>query len=350
MLVSFVARGAESTRMPDREFRRSITIEAERLTLRPPRPAILEMLDLSGRLAGRAPEAAPLMHWIRKADLARENIGPSASAAPLFFLDDAALLPPHRLEPALTLERAAQALINRLARFDGRTLDFNAGGGSGDASSRGASPQVLTRSRPDGATPGIARAIALASVTPAPLEPEIVAAASMRLPALAGLPHDGAGKPVLSGKLAIGPGYMDLIDPDLLKREQKCLAEAVYFEARSEPEAGQAAVAQVVLNRVRSGHYPASICGVVYQNRHRFKACQFTFTCEGRSLAILEPASWATAQKIAGDVLAGQVYLPEIGAATHYHANYVAPYWSRRLKRQDQIGRHIFYALRPGQT
>jgi spore germination cell wall hydrolase CwlJ-like protein len=67
-------------------------------------------------------------------------------------------------------------------------------------------------------------------------------------------------------------------------KEQRCLAEAVYFEARSEPEAGQAAVAQVVLNRVRSGLYPTSVCGVVYQNRHRHLACQFTFACEGKAL------------------------------------------------------------------
>ncbi len=80
--------------------------------------------------------------------------------------------------------------------------------------------------------------------------------------------------------------YADLIDPEALDKEQRCLSEAVYFEARSESETGQAAVAQVVLNRVKSGLYPQSICGVVYQNRHRYMGCQFSFACEGKSLRV----------------------------------------------------------------
>lgn len=130
----------------------------------------------------------------------------------------------------------------------------------------------------------------------------------------------------------------------------RCLAEAVYFEARSEPEDGQAAVAQVVLNRVKSGLYPNSICGVVYQNRHRYLACQFTFACEGKSLRVTDAASWKSAVKVSRAVFEGQTYLPDVGAATHYHADYVRPYWAKRLKKMDVIGRHIFYKLRPGQT
>ena len=84
------------------------------------------------------------------------------------------------------------------------------------------------------------------------------------------------------------PRYADSSIPDNMNKEQRCLAEAVYFEARSEPEEGQAAVAQVVLNRMKSGLYPSSICGVVYQNRHRHLACQFTFACEGKSLRITD--------------------------------------------------------------
>jgi spore germination cell wall hydrolase CwlJ-like protein len=106
----------------------------------------------------------------------------------------------------------------------------------------------------------------------------------------------------------------------------------------------------VVLNRVRSGLYPSSICGVVYQNRHRHLACQFTFACEGKALRVSEPDSWNMAQRIAGEVLNGKRYLAEVGASTHYHASYVRPYWARRLKKMDVIGRHIFYKLRPGQT
>jgi spore germination cell wall hydrolase CwlJ-like protein len=146
------------------------------------------------------------------------------------------------------------------------------------------------------------------------------------------------------------PRYSELIDPDKMDREQRCLAEAVYFEARSEPEEGQAAVAQVILNRVRSGLYPSSICGVVYQNRHRHLACQFTFACEGKSLRITDRESWATAKRVADAVLEGRTYLADVGSSTHYHADYVRPRWSRKLKKMDVIGRHIFYQLRPGQT
>src|SRR5690606_27064918 len=99
---------------------------------------------------------------------------------------------------------------------------------------------------------------------------------------------------------------------DKLEREKRCLAEAVYFESRSEPEAGQAAVAQVVLNRVSSGLYPSSVCGVVYQNRHRYKACQFSFACEGKRLRITEPEAWATAVRIADEVMNGSTYISDV--------------------------------------
>jgi hypothetical protein len=144
--------------------------------------------------------------------------------------------------------------------------------------------------------------------------------------------------------------FADLIDPADEFRQMRCLAEAIYFEARSEPEEGQAAVAQVVLNRVRHENYPDTVCGVVYQNRHRFLACQFTFACEGRSLRINEPDAWRVAVEIASDVVSGKIYLDDVGAATHYHADYVRPRWARHLKRMDTIGRHTFYKLRPGQA
>jgi spore germination cell wall hydrolase CwlJ-like protein len=139
-------------------------------------------------------------------------------------------------------------------------------------------------------------------------------------------------------------GVPVVIDGDTLAKEQRCLAEAVYFEARSEEQDGRAAVAQVVLNRVRSGVYPGSVCGVVYQNRHRYLACQFTFACEGKSLRITEPEPWREAVRIARDVYEGRIYLAEVGASTHYHADYVSPYWAKKLKKMDVIGRHIFYS------
>lgn len=144
--------------------------------------------------------------------------------------------------------------------------------------------------------------------------------------------------------------YTSLIAPENMAKEQRCLAEAVYFEARSEGEQGRAAVAQVVLNRVKSGLYPSSVCGTVYQNASRYLACQFTFACEGKSLRITEPGPWRDAVRIAREVYDGTTYLAEVGASTHYHADYVRPYWARKLKKMDTIGRHVFYKLRPGQT
>ncbi len=188
-----------------------------------------------------------------------------------------------------------------------------------------------------GATPQVARAAALASSTPA--QPDAVPIEVASFPR-GGLPSTPNAR----------PDYAALIDQDKLDREKRCLAEAVYFESRSEPEAGQAAVAQVVLNRVSSGLYPSSVCGVVYQNRHRYKACQFSFACEGKRLRITEPDSWAVAVRVANEVMNGRTYISDVGRSTHYHANYVKPRWAKQLKRMDKIGNHIFYRLKPGQT
>ncbi len=144
------------------------------------------------------------------------------------------------------------------------------------------------------------------------------------------------------------PNYAALVDPKDNQRQMRCLAEAIYFESRSEPEAGQAAVAEVVLNRVRSGIYPTTVCGVVYQDRNRPFACQFSFACEGKSLRIEEPGAWAVATRIADEVVNGKTYIPEVAQAVNYHATYVAPFWRGYLKRVDKIGMHIFYAMRDG--
>jgi spore germination cell wall hydrolase CwlJ-like protein len=202
-------------------------------------------------------------------------------------------------------------------------------------------------------TPGVSRATALSSTTPAPADatPIEIAAAPVSIPHAPGLDREARPDTTVATKIdPERPRYVDLINPENLNKEQRCLAEAIYFEARSESDEGQAAVAQVVLNRVKSGLYPASICGVVYQNQHRHLACQFTFACEGKALRIADRDSWATARRIADEVLEGKTYLSDVGGATHYHADYVRPYWARRLKRMDVIGRHIFYKLRPGQT
>jgi spore germination cell wall hydrolase CwlJ-like protein len=126
-------------------------------------------------------------------------------------------------------------------------------------------------------------------------------------------------------------------------KAERCLANAIYFEARSEPVRGQMAVAQVVLNRVFSGVYPEDVCSVVYQNAHRRLACQFTFACDGKSKAITDRGSWARSMRIARQTLDGQIYLPEVGKSTHYHATYVSPTWARTMHRLVRHGVHNFY-------
>ena len=128
---------------------------------------------------------------------------------------------------------------------------------------------------------------------------------------------------------------------------EKCLAEAVYFEARGEPYQGQEAVAQVVMNRVFSGYYPHDVCGVVYQTQHRHPACQFTFACEGKDLnKIDEPDMWEQAKEIAKDTLDGKIWLAEVGHATHYHAYWVHPSWVHEMMRLYKLGVHTFYRPR----
>ncbi len=137
---------------------------------------------------------------------------------------------------------------------------------------------------------------------------------------------------------------------DRLARD--CLALAIYHEARGERTSGQFAVAQVILNRVRSRVYPRSICAVVYQNAHRRNRCQFSFACDGRSDYPFDRTAWEKMQKVAAAVLcredcggkqAAQVNRDML-EATHYHAVQVAPSWAKRLRRVGRIGRHLFLA------
>ena len=130
-------------------------------------------------------------------------------------------------------------------------------------------------------------------------------------------------------------------------KAEKCLANAVYFEARGEPLRGQKAVAQVVINRVFSGRYPGDICGVVFQNANRHLACQFTFACKGKNLSrITEPRMWRRALRIASEILDGKIWLTEVGRATHYHARWVHPRWVREMAKLYRFGVHTFYRPR----
>jgi len=125
-------------------------------------------------------------------------------------------------------------------------------------------------------------------------------------------------------------------------QEGHCLTQAVYFEARSEPLEGQLAVAQVVLNRVKAGNYPDSICGVVFQNQHIRNRCQFSFACDGLSDKPYNPASWEIARRVSYIALSGH-WDDITKSATHYHAYYVSPGWAARLEETGTFGSHIFY-------
>ena len=139
---------------------------------------------------------------------------------------------------------------------------------------------------------------------------------------------------------------LGLFDDKSRAKSEKCLAEAVYFEARGEAVRGQIAVAQVVLNRAFSGKYPETVCGVVYQNKHRHLACQFTFACDNNKDVIREPEMWERAKKIAKAMLDGQLWLPEVDKSTHYHAYWVRPSWVHEMKKTYKTGVHTFYRPR----
>jgi spore germination cell wall hydrolase CwlJ-like protein len=178
------------------------------------------------------------------------------------------------------------------------------------------------------------------------------------------------GKPISHNARADMPHHyasknrsVSLLEPILgrFRTNQKdwqttCLAVAIYYEARGETEKGQIAVAQVIMNRVKSRKYPASICKVVYQNAHKHNRCQFSFACDGRPDYPRHSIAWAKARSLALAINCQNNCVQNVhrdpplmllrGAmrrSTHYHATYVSPGWSRQLKQSGQIGQHIFY-------
>lgn len=125
-------------------------------------------------------------------------------------------------------------------------------------------------------------------------------------------------------------------------RALQCLTAAIYYEAANEPDAGQRAVAQVILNRVRHPAFPATVCGVVYQGSERTSGCQFSYACDGSMARVPSRAGWARAIRVAGDMLSGQVQA-SVGTATHYHTYAVTPSWNRSLVMTAAIGAHFFH-------
>lgn len=211
----------------------------------------------------------------------------------------------------------------------------------------GTEPQITTRAMHNGATPKVPGSVALGSTTPVELDtrPMPVSVADLTVK-----PRNVTVLPKAGASARNRPDFAALIQPRDAKAQEHCLAEAIYFEARSESDQGEAAVAQVVLNRVRSGLFPRSVCGVVFQNSRHRNACQFSFACNGHHLVVRETAAWQRAVAIAHAVTNGRTYVAKVGDATHYHANYVHPRWAHYMRRMDVIGHHIFYAARNGQS
>lgn len=132
------------------------------------------------------------------------------------------------------------------------------------------------------------------------------------------------------------------LSPSNYEQERNCLAQGIYFEARGESREGQLAVAEVILNRVASGEYPSSVCGVVYQGAGS-KGCQFSFACDGAADRPKNPNAWSRATRMAEQALKSGVDDPLVGRATAYHADYVNPAWSSKMREVRRIGRHVFY-------
>lgn len=130
--------------------------------------------------------------------------------------------------------------------------------------------------------------------------------------------------------------------------QQRCLATAVYFEARGEAPKGQAAVAQVILNRVRNPVFPGTVCDVVYQNAQLSNRCQFSFACDGLPERVADRSAYELAEEIAMAVSAGKIFISEVASATHYFADYVRPRWADAMENIANIGAHRFYRTYDG--
>jgi spore germination cell wall hydrolase CwlJ-like protein len=196
-------------------------------------------------------------------------------------------------------------------------------------------------------------AIASVAVTPS-ASPNHAQAAPPAPPAMIVRPiaPDQAVKVNAEIPVAVGPN--PVASPFLFKGNRgaraqalNCLASAVYYEAGNQDENGERAVAQVVLNRVRHPAFPGSICGVVYEGSTRPTGCQFTFTCDGSLNRQPDAEGWRRAMTIAEQAIGGSVYGP-VGWATHYHADYVVPYWASTMAKNAVVGAHLFYRWNGG--
>jgi spore germination cell wall hydrolase CwlJ-like protein len=164
-----------------------------------------------------------------------------------------------------------------------------------------------------------------------------------------------AHDPLTQGAQASPAAQPAGVDPDAVRiaqtkpsraRELDCLTQAVYFEARGESARGQAAVATVIMNRVKNPNFPKTVCGVVYQGATHRNGCQFSFACDGMVERVVETSAWDRARQVAARTLSG-VVLRDVGSATHFHTTGVSPGWGSRMLRVAQVGLHVFYRFNP---
>ncbi len=202
-------------------------------------------------------------------------------------------------------------------------------------------PRALAALAAAGAVAGLGLGAALLTLQPAGTAPPGGPPSELRATV-------GAEAPSLRPRLApdlrwlfaLPRAHRDLAALHPARRELECLADAVYYEARGEPAAGQAAVAQVVLNRARRPGFPKSVCGVVFQRAGR--ACQFSFACDGSVTARRDIAAWGRARRVASLALAGRA-VDEVGGATHFHTVTSSAAWGARFWQVARIGAHVFY-------
>lgn len=218
----------------------------------------------------------------------------------------------------------------------------------------GTSAALFFIAPPPNATPeSISPAAAPAEADTAPAEgPTLAAFAAAKAASPGGRPASQSAWSDLVQLASIGGGdgektassiFGGLTEKEFRAREFRCMATAIYFEARGESIKGQIAVGQVIMTRVRSTFYPNTICGVVFQGQWNKNACQFSFACDGVPDTPKDRKQWDTALDVAKNVISGKVHLDEVGDATHYHATYVSPDWKKLVKRVTKIGVHIFY-------
>lgn len=319
--------------------------------------ASLAYLGLVGGAFGPASEALGDLGLpevtIAKASLSYSGADPIITGSVEHLFDTASFTGPNRSEKtdryrpavdALALSRGFEEVRLRLAALRAPPSDPTDLGQTrlADLGTQNDSP-VEDGPRMSVASINPATAAALDAI--AGIAPQTVALAEpgTPLPAMASeqLAYARANAPV-TGNFSTGQAV------NVSDRELWCLATAIYFEARGESYRGQVAVAQVVMNRTKDHRYPDTICGVVFQNQHRKNSCQFSFACDGIPEVITEREAWAQAEDIAGQFTKGQLYLTEVGDATHYHATYVRPAWAPRMEKVTQIGLHVFYKFKRG--